>query len=213
MFGIGKKTTEATASDLGVAQGRISLQKNQIISLTKTPKITVTVTWPDRTDYDVFALVLYTDGHVETVAQFGTERNPRDYRPSTTDGAVTHLGDIKRGTGRDIANESIDIALNPNIAAIVPVVYSAKSNGTGSFRRYQVGMSIDNGQGDIVTIDAHDASDNDHIYSCVPGIIRNTSAVQIQKLELYSKPNSELRPTIDRHGNVHMDTGPENARK
>lgn len=231
MFGFGKKnattTTEsapaapvteppadqAPAADLGLAKGRISLEKRQVISLTKTAKITVTISWPNSTDYDVYALVQYVDGHVETVSQFGTKTDQR-FAASTTDGAVVHLGDQRRGTGTTtLADEVVEITLNPTIARIVPIVYSAQSNGTGSFRRYQVGMTIDNGAGDVVEIAARDADANDNVYTCVPGVITNGDQVRIEKLEAYSKPRSEKRPVIDADGTVRMDAGAVNAYK
>ncbi|MGW8431494.1 hypothetical protein ACWGJ9_10425 [Curtobacterium citreum] len=221
MFGFGKKSTEtpaatsAAVTDLGTAHGRISLEKRQVISLTKTPKITVTISWPDTTDYDVYALVQYKDGHVETVAQFGT-KDDRKFTAVTKDGAVKHLGDVVRGGGtgkKGIADEIIEIALNPNIVRVVPVAYSAQSNGTGSFRRYKVTMTIDNGAGDIVVIDAKDADKNDRVYSCVPGVITNGDQVRIEKLEAYSAPGSERRPTLTTTGDVRMDTGATNLYK
>ncbi len=222
MFGFGKTkpdtavpATTAAVTDLGTAHGRISLEKRQVISLTKTPKITVTISWPDTTDYDVYALVQYTDGHTETVSQFGTKEDKK-FTAITSDGAVKHLGDVKRGGGagkKGLADEVIEIALNPSIVRIVPVAYSAQSNGTGSFRRYKVSMTIDNGAGDIVEINAKDADNNDRVYSCVPGVITNGDQVRIEKLEAYSKPGSERRPTITKTGEVRMDAGPVNAYK
>lgn len=221
MFGFGKKSTEtpattsAAVTDLGTAHGRISLEKRQVISLTKTPKITVTISWPDTTDYDVLALVHYKDGHSETVSQFGT-KDDRKFTATTKDGAVKHLGDVVRGGGtgkKGIADEIIEIALNPNIVSVVPVAYSAQSNGTGSFRRYKVTMTIDNGAGDIIVIDAKDADNNDRVYSCVPGVITNGDQVRIEKLEAYSAPGSERRPTITATGEIRMDAGPVNAYK
>jgi stress response protein SCP2 len=209
-----KKTVEptpATTVNVGTAKGRISLKKDQAISLVKTPLITATISWPDKTDYDVYALVLYSDGRVETVSQFGT-KDDKKFTTRTGDGAVVHLGDVKRGSGA-LANESIQIRLNSEILAVVPVVYSAQSNGTGSFRRYQVTMAVDNGAGDAVVIDATDASNNDSVYTCVPGIIVNGDTVTVKRLEQYSKPSSERRPTVDRNLAVHMDTGPVNAYK
>ena len=54
-------------------------------------------------------------------------------------------------------------------------------------------MAIDNGVanggGDTVTIDATNASDDDAVFTCVPGIIINDpDGVRIQFLELYSAP-------------------------
>lgn len=183
----------------------------------------------------IFALVRYRDGRTETVSTFGTAERRSDFRLATADGAVRHSGDVGRtqaqaqrkgrrrkpvaagdpGTGR----ETIEINLNPQIAAVVPVVHSAQSNGAGSFRRYRVSMAIDNGTadsggGDTVTIDASDASDDDGVFSCVPGIIINDSdGVRIQFLELYSAPGSEHRPLVGNDLIVAMDAGPVNAFK
>jgi hypothetical protein len=234
MFGIGKKNKQDSAgdtaatpapaagsaaaagqvTDLGIASGRISLEKRQTVSLRKTQKTTVTISWPNRTDYDVYAMVRYRDGHVETVSQFGTKED-RAFTPRTADGAVVHLGDQRRGArgATTMADEVVEITLTPEIDRIVPVVYSAQSNGTGSFRRYQVGMTIDNGAGDVVEIAARDADSNDKVYSCVPGVITNGEQVHVEKVELYSAPKSERRPVVNADGSVTMDAGPVNAYK
>jgi tellurite resistance protein TerA len=109
-------------------------------------------------------------------------------------------------------------SLKDDILAVVPVVYSAQSNGTGSFYRYKVSISIDNHNGTSVTIFANHANNNDTIYTCVPGILHNTpDGVIISPLELYSRPNSEYRPKL-RMGSsnmveVMMDKGPLNDYK
>ncbi|WP_420123393.1 TerD family protein [Nakamurella sp.] len=222
------------AVDLGTRTGTINLRKGEQVTITRTPLIVATCTWPRATDYDIFALVRYRDGRTETVSTFGTADAPHDVRPATADGAVRHGGDVGRtqGTkprgwrrkatptiGSDLGRESVEITLNPQIAAVVPVVYSAQSNGTGSFRRYQVSMAIDNGSteqggGDTVTIDATSASADDAVYTCVPGIIINDpDGVRIQFLELYSAPGSEHRPVVGDDLIVRMDAGPLNAFK
>lgn len=215
--------------DLGKRAGAISLTKGQRVSIEKSPVITARIEWPAATDYDVFALVRYADGHDETVATFGTKEQPQATQRSS-DGAVTHLGDVGRArtarTGGGLfgrkkqsppapmASETIEIRLNPKVVAVLPVVYSAQSNGTGSFRRYQVSMSIDNGAGTSVRIDASNASDHDNIYTCVPGIVVNSpDGVIVDSLELYSAPTSELRPVLDDHLTVHMDAGGLNLYK
>ena len=59
-----------------------------------------------------------------------------------------------------------------------------------------------------------DASADDAIYSCVPGIIINDpDGVRIQFLELYSRPGSESRPVVGGDLIVKMDAGPINAFK
>ena len=132
-------------------------------------------------------------------------------------GAVEHMGDVGRSSG-SMKTEVIKLRLTNDILAVVPVVYSAQSNGTGSFYRYKVSMSIDNHNGTSVTISSKNANNNDRIYTCVPGILHNTpDGVIISPLELYSKPNSECRPKL-RMGSsnmveVLMDEGPINDYK
>ena len=163
----------------------------------------------------------YRDNHCETVSTFGTEGNDSDFQLATTDGAIRHAGDFGRAKSSgwrkkavQEGKETIEINLTPAILAVVPVVYSAQSNGDGSFRRYQVSMAIDNGGGDKVTIDASNASDDETVYSCVPGIIINEpDGVRIQFLELYSAPENEQRPILGADMIVTMDAGPENAFK
>ncbi|MEV6676250.1 TerD family protein [Streptomyces erythrochromogenes] len=190
------------------------------VSLTKTAGVTARMTWSSHTDYDLYAIVLRANGDVEYVATFGANEVPA--RLSTADGAVKHLGDVGRGA-HGIAEETIEITLNDSIRAVVPVAYSAQSNGTGSFHRYQVTLEIDNGAaGDRVVISAENANDDDRVYSCVPGMIENVQeAVVIHALEQYSGRGSENRPTVKRGPSglgsetieVVMDAGPRNKFK
>lgn len=209
------------AIDLGKRAGTINLRKGQQVTITKTARVVATCTWPRATDYDIYALVSYRDGRCETVSTFGTAGQERDFQLATTDGAVRHSGDVGRTQSRgwrkktaEVGQETIQITLNPEVRAVLPVVYSAQSNGTGSFRKYQVSMAIDNGSGDTVTIDAGNASDDDMVFTCVPGIIINDpDGVRIQFLELYSSAGSEQRPAIGGDLIVQMDVGPVNAFK
>jgi tellurite resistance protein TerA len=208
------------AVDLGKRSGAISLRKGEQVTITKTPRIVATCTWPRDTDYDIFALIRYRDGHCETVSTFGTEDATTEFQLATTDGAVRHAGDVGRAKSggwrrkSTVGKETIEINLNSAILAVVPVEYSAQSNGTGSFRQYQVSMAIDNGNGDTVTIDANQASDDEEVFSCVPGIIINDpDGVRIQFLELYSEPGNEQRPVIGADLIVTMNTGLFNAFK
>lgn len=130
---------------------------------------------------------------------------------------MEHQGDIRRNN-QPTKTEEIKLRLNNDILAVVPVVYSAQSNGTGSFYRYKVSMSIDNHNGTSVTIVAKNANNNDRIYSCVPGILHNTQdGVIINPLEYYSAPNSESRPKLIMGSSnmveVLMDKGPINDYK
>lgn len=197
-------------------QGKISLDKgHKPIIIDKTPEITATVSWESGTDYDIYALIYTKSGKQIDVAMFGAKGVPA--LKSYGNGAVEHMGDVGRDR-ESMKTEVIKLRLNDDILAVVPVVYSAQSNGTGSFYRYRVSMSIDNHQGTSVTIYAKHANDNDRIYSCVPGILQNTNdGVIIRPLELYSKPNSERRPKLKMKSSneidVLMDKGPINDYK
>lgn len=197
--------------------GRVDLVKgHQGVLIEKTPVITASVSWRSGTDYDVYALVMLKDGRQIDVATFGAQgvKPLADYK-----GAVRHLGDVRRGSGGGQQTETLEIRLTDEIHAVVPVAYSAQSNGTGSFRRYVVSLLIDNGAGTQVGISASNANDDDKVYTCVPGIIRNTSdGVLIKPLELYSKRGSERRPRLELRQadglvGVFMDGGPVNLFK
>ncbi|MCY7437325.1 TerD family protein [Bacillus altitudinis] len=210
------KEKAAAPISLEKVQGKISLDKgHKPIIIEKTPEITATVSWESGTDYDIYALVYTKSGKQIDVAMFGAKGVPA--LKSYGNGAVEHMGDVGRDR-ESMKTEVIKLRLNDDILAVVPVVYSAQSNGTGSFYRYRVTMSIDNHQGTSVTIHAKHANDNDRIYSCVPGILQNTNdGVIIRPLELYSKPNSERRPKLKmKYSNeidVLMDKGPINDYK
>jgi tellurite resistance protein TerA len=192
--------------------GNVNLKKgDKPVLMEKTQLITASVTWRSGTDYDVYALVMTKDGKQVDVATFGAE----GVAPRTVYGrdAVKHLGDIVGG-GKEI----IEIRLNPDIIAVVPVAYSAQSNGTGSFYRYKVALNIDNGRGTNIEISSENANNDDHVYTCVPGIIRNTpDGVVVDPLEIYSKRSSENRPKLelqpDGNVTVRMDAGPRNDYK
>ena len=195
------------------ASGTISLKKgDKPVLIEKTPLITASISWMSETDFDVYALVMTSDGKQIDVATFGADGVParaiygRDW--------VKHLGDAT-GDGSGTNRETIEIRLVPEIAAVVPVAYSALSNGTGSFHRYKVSLRIDNHSGTTVEIPAEDANVDDNVYTCVPGIIRNTpDGVAVERLELYSGRDSEARPRLklDHSGavTVLMDEGPIN---
>lgn len=197
-------------------KGKVSLEKGQKpVIIEKTPEITATVSWKSGTDYDIYALVYTKNGKQIDVAMFGAKGTPP--LRSFGNGAVEHMGDIGRNSGSK-KTEVIKLRLTNDIFAVVPVVYSAQSNGTGSFYRYKVSMSIDNHSGTSVTISSKNANNNDRIYSCVPGILHNTQdGVIISPLELYSKPNSERRPKLKMGPSnmveVIMDKGPINDYK
>ncbi|WP_322907115.1 TerD family protein [Paenibacillus sp. SGZ-1009] len=203
----------SSSINLQKVTGMINLEKGQTsVIIEKTPEITATVSWQTGTDYDIYALVYTKQGKQIDVAMFGA----KGVKPlqSFGDGAVEHMGDV----GRDkqaIKTEVIRLRLRDDIVAVVPVVYSAQSNGTGSFYKYKVSMSIDNHHGTSVTISAKNANNKNTVYTCVPGILHNTpDGVIISPLELYSRPGSEFRPKL-RMGaadmvEVIMDEGPVN---
>ncbi|MGI2328418.1 TerD family protein [Planococcus sp. YIM B11945] len=212
-----KSSQNALSSiNLEKVKGKINLDKGQKpVIIEKTPEITATVSWKTGTDYDIYALVYTKNGKQVDVAMFGAEGTPPLSRFGN--GAVEHMGDVGRNSG-SVKTEVIKLRLTNDILAVVPVVYSAQSNGTGSFYRYKVSMSIDNHSGTSVTISSKNANNNDRIYTCVPGILQNTQdGVIINPIELYSKPNSEYRPKLKLGSSnmveVMMDQGPKNDYK
>ena len=218
------EVTQAPALvSLQKVSGKVDLTKGQkAVWIEKTPEIRGSISWNSGTDYDVYALVLLNDGTQVDVATFGAEGVPA--RPNFDNGAVRHGGDVKQGKSSffsakpKISKEEIKIRLNDRIKAVVPVAYSAQSNGSGSFYRYKVSMMIDNHQGTEIHIPAENANQNDAIYTCVPGIIINTpDGVMIKALEYYSQQGSENRPmlVVNAQGevDVRMDVGPMNDYK
>lgn len=197
------------------APTKVSLAKNQSVSLAKAqPGATVTLRcqWPDKTDYDLMALVEYADGHVEHVATFPARGVTS--RTSTQDGVVRHAGDQSRGDGgaSGLSSETIEIIMNPAIRTIVPVVYSAQSNGQGSFRKYGVTSIVECGN-QIVTIPSENASRNPTVYSLVPAVVTfDGTTAQVENVEMYSRMGNENRPDV-RHGKVSMNTGARNEYK
>jgi tellurite resistance protein TerA len=209
-------TPSASTISLQKVTGKVSLDKNsKPVIIAKTPEIRASVSWKTGTDYDVYALVWTKDDKQVDVAAFGAAGVA--VQMNFSNGAVEHTGDVGRDDG-PMKDEIIKIRLKDNILAVVPVVYSAQSNGTGSFKRYKESMTIDNRQGTVVTIDSKFANNNDYIYTCVPGMILNTpDGVVIRPLELYSKESSENRPKLfkDSAGviQIKMDAGPKNDYK
>lgn len=195
--------------------GKVSLDKNsKPVVMQKTPEISASISWATGTDYDVYALVYTADDQQIDVATFGAANTPA--LTNFEHGTVEHTGDVGR-SGSATKTEIIKIRLTDKIIAVVPVAYSAQSNGSGSFNRFKVSMLIDNQQGTAVTITADNANKDDRIYTCVPGMILNTpDGVIIQPLELYSKPSSESRPKLIKENGqikVLMDAGPVNNYK
>lgn len=220
LFGLGKKKdtlptsndgNASTGVDLGKRSGAISLSKGERVTIDKTPTIRAIAQWSSKTDYDLYALVLMKDGRQYVVSTFGSQDQPIP-TPSILQNAVTHLGDVGR-EAKGVAEEIIEIRMTDDIEAVVPVAYSAQSNGVGSFRQYKVGLSIDNGAGTQIGIDARHGSRNPLVYSLAIGIIRNTpEGVVIEHIEKYSKAGSEARPAF-KDGQLVMDAGSINLHK
>jgi len=191
-----------TKEETSPVKSGLNLTKGQSIQLDKTPLIKIVTTWRADKDYDVMALVKYKDGHVETVCAVNNEKM------QTSDGAVKHLGDIKDAGGTEI----IEVRMNDQIEEIVPFAYSARENGTGSFKQYGVSVAVDNGSSEAVRIDAADTSADSTRYTCAFARIINGSDISIENIEMYSARGSEYRPAFV-NGVVTMDAGPENRFK
>ncbi|MGW0178114.1 TerD family protein [Nocardia sp. NPDC003345] len=215
-------TSEAWNADstpsVNFAKGAVTLTKGAPpVLLRKAPLVRLRVAWESGTDYEAYALVVLTSGEVVHIATFPAAGVPAAPHYGEL---VRHLGDrgrgdVRRGGGQ--AEEIIEVRLAPEILAVIPVAYSAINNGTGSFHKYRVTLSIESGA-DSVTIPADQAKKSAWIFTCVPGIVYNRpEGVLIERLEFYSKRFSERRPeVILRPGGeveVRMDKGPVNQFK
>ena len=213
---IKKEKTVKDIINLKKSSGKISLLKGEKpVLIEKTPLITATVSWETGTDYDIYALVLTNENKQIDVATFGAKGVPS--LTNYNNGTIVHLGDVV-STHIGQKEEKIEIRFTKDIVAVVPVVYSAQSNGTGSFYKYKVSILINNHNGTNVKIDAINANKDNKVYTCVPAIIRNTEqGIIIEPVELYSKPNSEKRPKLikikEDYIEVLMDQGPMNDYK
>lgn len=200
------------------SSGKISLDKGSAgpVMIKKTSKVKATASWSSKTDYDLYAYIVLRSGEVVSVATFAAGNQEPARSGWSGKGRVTHCGDVGREAKGD-AVEIIEIEMGDDVVAVVPVAYSAQSNGSGSFYRYQVGLAIDNGAGDVVSIDSREASRNDGIFTLVPGVIYNhPEGVVVERLELYSR-GGEKRPRVslgkDGRVRVEMDAGPRNDYK
>jgi hypothetical protein len=184
-------------------------------------EFTLIAAWGQK-DYDLYALVEYVDGHVEVVSCFGTVKHPKRFSLKTEDGAVSHVSGDKTAYGQDLPQEVIAIKVTPKMRTIVPVVYSAKNSGTGSFHRYGVSTYVirgnhsvvpTNDSAEMIAVDAVNANRDDNVYTFVPAVIHiSAEGARIEAVELYSRRGSELRPTV-KNGKVSMDSGEENSDK
>ena len=233
ILGFGKSKPSAqsnVATPSAVYQPSASLPKTGTVNLTKGNRVslskssggvyTLITAWGSK-DYDLYALVEYTDGHVEVVSCFGTLRRPHDFSTRTKDGAVVHVSGDKTANGSDLPQEVMTVTLNPNIRCVVPVVYSAKNSGAGSFHRYNVSTYVIEGNHEevptdgtaMIRVEAVDASRDEHVYTFVPAVIHNKpTGAELEGVELYSRKSSELRPIVT-DGKVTMDGGEENSNK
>lgn len=192
----------------------INLTKGESVSLQKGALMGVRISWPAATDYDAGCEILYKDGTTESIATFGARGVTA--KTVSKNGTVRHTGDAVRGVGT--AHESIDIQPDPEIEQIVPWAYSAQSNGSGSFWEYAVSVEVYCGD-DHVRIDADHASNDRHVYTCVPAIIKfDNEKTSLLAVEYYSQPGSERRPTfrgegwLNKSAKLTMD-GPRNNYK
>ncbi len=215
------------------------------VTLTKTSTMQARASWSSKTDYDVYALVVLRDGTVQTVAMFGAQGVPpqQSFRGIRHLGDVTGRGTaVEAAPRRKIfankatreaeakeqaawnaqqaaaqAVELIQIGFQDDIVAVVPVAYSAQSNGSGSFARYSVALEVENGQGEAVRVSSEEANDDDNIFTCVPAIIYNRpDGVEVERVELYSAKGSENRPAarlVQGRVVIDMDAGPRNDYK
>lgn len=179
----------------------------------------------DRKDYDLLVEVIYTDGTREWISVNGATDTPAKRR--SRDGNIVHLGDrATSDRGGQQAFEVIQMRLGKNIAAILPVVYSAQNSSLGSFRMYGVSTYVLAGKYDRlpsnlseasgIIVNAKRASWNPLRFSFVPCVIRNNSdgSTLDPTQQKYSRMMSERRPHYNiATGTVQMNRGPRNYGK
>lgn len=190
-------TTEQTTP----ATGKISLAKGERVTLTKTSDPIVAKNgWTAKgKDYDLKALVRYRDGRQVYVGAANADEVLR-----TQEGAVVHGGDARKAGKL----ETVTITWHADIASVALSSYSAIENGTGSFRKYGVYVSIENGP-QTVEIAAADTSAKGTSYTlCFGEVIFNADgSLTVVNREEYSARGSENR--IAYQGDrVVMDAGP-----
>ncbi len=194
----------------------------QTVNMKKSGGVIKAVTsWVKNKDYDIAADVVYYDGRVETVVTYPTEEGGVPVKMATDDGSVRHLGDVKRqwkGRPSETLEIDVDKAKASNVRAVVIWGYSARANGAGSFKRYEVELRIDNGDETVVMPPEH-MSNNEGVYTLVIGTIHITpeAGVIIEKLEQYSN-GGERRPKVtfnQDNGEVEVavDKGETNVHK
>lgn len=180
----------------------------------------------DRKDYDLLVEVTYTDGSREWISTFGTTESSH-YSLRSRGGDIVHLGDQATSNyGGPQAFEVVQMRLGKNIAAILPVVYSAQNSSLGSFRMYGVSTYVLNGKYDRlpndlstasgIIVNARHASWNPFRFSFVPCVIRKGvgRSVLDPRQQKYSRMMSERRPCYDTAtSRVRMNRGPVNRPK
>ena len=185
--------------------------------------INVSAVWSSNTDYDLYAIGLHKDGTEEHVATFGASGIPA--KMHSDDYSILHMGDAGRGEGAAGESMQLTFAKDSTLSAVLFVVYSAQSNGTGSFKKYGVEFRADFGD-DTVFIPSDKANANDHIYTMAPCWIENTEEGPLMHaLKGPYSMGGERRPEFKRtkttlwgRGNpgdliVSFDQGPRNDYK
>lgn len=211
-FGHKHDTTQATPATASISvqtseapvSGKVSLSKNQGISLLKKPQPTPIVAsngWENpKKDFDLKALVRYRDSRLIYVGAAN-----RDEVLNTPEGAVMHGGDVTSGSSE---RETITIHWHPDIASVALSSYSALENKQGSFNEY--GVFVEATYGNLtVGIPAENANASRTSYTCLfAEVIFNTDgSFTLVGREDYSESGKEERIGY-RGDKVMMDIGP-----
>jgi len=184
----------------------ILLPKGETALMARTPLVRVVVAWTLGHDYDVDVLVARRDGTISHIA---------DEELSTT-GAIVQL--LDRAGGDSWSGICLDLRLTGDIAGVVPLVRTPMCNPSdyspvfqkvvGPFSANPVLVTVDNGTGSPVSVDAADAGP-EVCYACVPVIIQaggSQETIGVQHAQKYSVPLSESLPTayLGDDGVVHV---------
>lgn len=186
---------------MNLAKGRVELTKpGASINMTKTRAMEFSLYWtkPSK-DLGLVLHVAYVDGP----PQYFDWRNLRD--PT---GAIVHHGDRLRGGGEVREYATIRFDHDPRIAAVAVIAYSEVSNGIGSFRSMGAHAVVDDGEGNVVTVDLNKGGTFSYHTVIAVATTCADGTLAIERTSRFSASASERRPEVDRHGTISMNTGP-----
>lgn len=168
--------------------------------MTKTPSMEFSVYWT-KPNKDL-GLILHV-AHVDGTREYYDWRNLKDRK-----GAIKHHGDRKKG-GRDVREyATIRFDKDPSISALAVIAYSELSNGIGSFKSMGAHAVVDDGAGNVVSVDLNKGGTFSYHTVLAVAVVNSDGTITLERSSRFSASGSEQRPEVDARGIVSMNTGP-----